>query len=153
MMNRLIACGLLVLLFGCQDDDLDSINVSDDPSITSLNGTWKVIAYEDLEQGKLITKTEENSWGMDVIVTFDDTTDPPNVSGRNTTNSIGGTFECTGQRLIQTSNIFSTYVGQPKWADKFGEVISKSELQFTINSSQLKLSNTTEQLNVVLEKE
>ena len=53
-MKQLIPLILLILFFGCQDDDFDSINVSDDPSITSRNGTWKVIAYEDIDQGKLI---------------------------------------------------------------------------------------------------
>ena len=113
----------------------------------------KVIAYEDYEQGELIAKTEENSRGMDVIVTFDDTTDPPSIEGSNTTNSIWGTFEYTGPRSFSVPGLASTLVGQPEWGNVFSAIFTEGELVFTVNPSSLKIHNSLQQLSVVLERE
>ncbi|MEM8968679.1 MAG: hypothetical protein AAGE93_19845 [Bacteroidota bacterium] len=152
-MKWLMLFCLTLLFFGCEEDGFRGLEVRDDSSVTLLNGTWKVIAYEDFEQSKLITKTEENSWGKDVIIAFDDTTDTRSISGQNTTNSVGCTFEYTEQRSIQTSSLFSTYVNQPEWGNRFGRVISESDLQFTINTTRLKVYNESEQLSARFEKE
>jgi K+-transporting ATPase A subunit len=39
------------------------------------------------------TKTQQNSLGLDIIISFDDTSDPHKMSGKNTTNTIYGEFE------------------------------------------------------------
>ncbi|MGB3586022.1 MAG: hypothetical protein WBA23_05760 [Tunicatimonas sp.] len=152
-MKQLVALSLLVLLFSCDEDDFKSLEVRDDSSVKSLNGTWRVIAYEDYEQGELIAKTEENSRGMDVIVTFDDTTDPPSIEGSNTTNSIWGTFEYTGPRSFSVPGLASTLVGQPEWGNVFSAIFTEGELVFTVNPSSLKIHNSLQQLSVVLERE
>ncbi|MEM6841629.1 MAG: hypothetical protein AAF632_05350 [Bacteroidota bacterium] len=151
-MKWLVAFFLIALL-GCNEDDISDLEIRDDPSITSLNGTWKVIAYEDYEQGELITKTEENSWNMDVIITFDDTINPPSITGKNTTNSIFGSFEYTGHRSFQTAGFASTYVSQPEWADTFAKIFEEGEQLFIINETQLKITNTSRKLTAILEKE
>jgi len=99
-MKAWLYLGLIVLLLSC-DDDFESLIIQDDASVSSLNGTWRVVAYEDYRQDAIITKTEENSWGRNVVITFDDTTAPFSISGQNTTNSVFGSFSYTGRRSIQ----------------------------------------------------
>lgn len=142
--------GFIVLLLGC-DEDFENLAVQDDMSVTSLNGTWRLVAYEDYRRGGIITQTEENSWGRDVAITFDDTTDPFSISGQNTTNSVFGSFSYTGRRSIKVPALGSTKVGQPEWGNLFNRLV-RDDLTFRINSSYLKIYNEPEGLAALLEK-
>jgi hypothetical protein len=142
---------MVALLLSC-DEDLESLVIPDDASVTSLNGTWRVMAYQDYRQGGMITQTEENSWGRDVVITFDDTTDPFSISGQNTTNSVFGSFSYSSRRSILVPALGSTKVGQPEWGNLFTRIM-RDELTFRINSSRLRLHNESEELATFLEKQ
>ena len=150
-------CCILVLLsaffFGCKEDDLIDLKIQDDLSISTINGTWKVIAYKELDIKKVITKDSSNSWGFDVIITFDDTVNPLKITGRNTTNSIFGEFEYINDRSVRILTLGSTYVGQPEWGDKFIDLVSESDLIFEVNESQLRIVNNQKQRSALFERE
>ena len=150
-------CCILVLLsaffFGCKEDDLIDLKIQDDLSISTINGTWKVIAYKELDIKKVITKDSSNSWGFDVIITFDDTVNPLKIAGRNTTNSIFGEFEYINDRSVRILTLGSTYVGQPEWGDKFIDLVSESDLIFEVNESQLRIVNNQKQRSALFERE
>ena len=144
---------LITFLVSCKEDDLVDLKIQDDLSISIINGTWRVTAYNELDTKKIITKDSSNSWGFDVIVTFDDSVDPAEITGRNTTNSITGKFAYTGNRSFRIPGLVSTRVGQPEWGNKFIELVSGSDLEFEVNESQLRIFNEQKQLSALFEKE
>jgi len=103
---------------GCSNDNIGISSFSDDPSITSLNGTWKVFSFEDYAAGEVEHKNEENSRGLDITITYDDTKEPNELSGTNTTNTVLGEFEYAGTRSFRMIKYLTTEIGQPDWADK-----------------------------------
>lgn len=152
---KLTFTGILLLwLMSCEDDHFRVAKVLDDPQIITVNGTWKVLSYEDYAAEEIILPDSSNSWGYDIIVTFSDTQNPPSLTGRNTTNSIFGTFSYKGHRSIEFGKVAGTYVGQPVWADEFSEVFQGEEaLFFAINSSFLRVFYRGGQNSVTLEKQ
>jgi hypothetical protein len=144
---------LATFLVSCKNDDLVNLNIQDDLSITTINGTWRLIAYKELDTKNVIRKDSSNSWGSEVIVAFDDTIDPSAISGRNTTNRIFGGFEYLNERSFRTSGLLSTRVSQPEWGDRFVDLVSESDLRFKVNESQLQLFNEQQQLSALFEKE
>ena len=58
-----------ILLFGtaCKEDIMSINNFLDDASIQSIKGSWKVVSYDDLNQGVSLKKNKDNSWGFDVV--------------------------------------------------------------------------------------
>jgi hypothetical protein len=123
----------------CSSDDISVDSFRDDTSIESLNGTWRVVSFEDFTTGTVEEKSEQNSWNLDIIVTFDDKQLPASVSGKNTTNTIHGQFAYVGQRGLQVSNLMSTYINQPPWANQFNAAILDGDVSFGINNTQLRI--------------
>jgi hypothetical protein len=142
---------LLVLQPGCSSDDISSL--IDDSLITTLNRTWKVISFEDHASNSVEYKSEENSWGKDIIVTFDDTSSPKIFSGSITTNSVHGEFEYFGQRQFKLNNYISTFAGQPVWADKFGTALATEKITFSINESTLRIYYENKSKSVTLTRQ
>jgi hypothetical protein len=145
---------LSLLLFGqvsCSDDTVepspatgDKIpeSFNDDPSITTLNGTWKVYSFENLDTHMVEYKTQQNSNGQDIVVEFNDTKDPHGFSGINTTNVFGGEFVYAGSRRFKLKGVISTLAGQPEWGDNFSELIRYAhydEVTFIINDEILRI--------------
>lgn len=145
-----------LVLFGqlsCSDEDLDTKIFNDDPSITTLNGTWKVVSFEDLTTNTTEFKTQDNSWGKDIIVTFNDNLNPKLFSGKVTTNSVVGEFDYVGTRQFKLSRYGSTFVGQPVWADKFGVAMTDGDVPFKINRERLRIYYDNKTKSVTLTKE
>lgn len=144
--------GLILIGFGsCSSDDLHSFR--DDSSINSINGTWKVKSFEDLQTHVIDIPNEENSWGRDIIVTFDDSRQPNVLTGENTTNTIAGEFAYIGLREFKIKGLFSTKVNQPEWADKFTTAILASDIEYEINSTQLKIYYNSKSKSMTLTRE
>src|SRR5688500_5312415 len=120
MRPRLVIVSLLLLgQLSCSDGDIDisptpdppmpaPASFNDDPSISTLNGTWKVYSFENLTANTIEYKTLKNSGGQDVIVEFNDTKDPHGFSGIKTTNSFGGEFNYVGARQFKLKGVIST---------------------------------------------
>jgi hypothetical protein len=149
-----IVFGLLLSgLLSCGDEISDASSFNDDLSIITLNGTWKVISFEDLTTNTVEYKTPENSWDKDIIVTFDDKMSPKLLSGTVTTNSVQGEFEYVGLRGFKINHYGTTYVAQPKWADKFGTAVLDNSASFKINSDRLRIYYGNNSKSVTLTKE
>ena len=97
----------------CSTEDLDIKSFNDDSSITTLNGTWKVLSFENYTDNIREFKNQENSRGLDITINFDDTKDPNELSGTNTTNTVFGEFEYIGTRKFKIDNYGTTQVAQP----------------------------------------
>ena len=151
--KTLIIVFALFGLLSCSKEDVDINSFNDDSSITTLNGTWKVLSFEDYTDNSRELKTQENSRGLDIIINFDDTKDPNELSGKNTTNSVSGEFEYIGTRKFKVSNYFTTRVGQPVWADKFNQAILDGDVNFKINGTELQIYYDNETKSVTLTKD
>ncbi len=143
-------------LFGqlsCSNEDLDIKSFNDDSSITTLNGTWKVLSFENYTDNTRESKNQENSRGLETIIKFDDTKDPNELSGTNTTNTVFGQFEYKGTRKFKVNNYGTSEVAQPIWADKFNQAIIDGEVSFKINVTGLRIYYDNETKSVTLTKE
>ena len=144
--------GLVIFLhLGCSQDDPGPESFRDDPEINTLNGTFKLFSIDDYQDNSRILKTDDNSDGLDVIITFDDTKDPHEFTGTSTTNLIFGQFEYSGLRKVKILQYSSTEVMQPEWADMFNDAMGSGELDFKINSTGLRLyyANGTKGITLV----
>jgi hypothetical protein len=151
-MRAILIALILMTQLSCHDESSDIHYFADDPSITTLNGTWKVISFEDFTTNTVEYQTEENSWNKDIIVTFNDALIPKQLSGEVTTNSVQGEFEYVGPRQFKLNKYQSTYVGQPVWADKFGTAVT-GNVPFKINSNSLRIYCSANSKSVTLSKE
>ena len=152
-MKRVLGFILVLALFGCEEDDQARFFVKDDPEISTLNGTWKVISFEDQVTKEITTPTEENSWGLEIVVTFDDSTAPYSISGKNTSNQIFGEFTYQSERSFKVAQLGSTFVNQPEWGDKFSLAVLDGVMEFKINSSHLRIFYESSQKSMTLEKQ
>ena len=130
---------LLIGQLGCSSDDSVIEPFRDDSSIMTLNGTWKVVSFEDVVANTVEYKTPENSWNKDIIVTFNDNVSPNLLSGKVTTNTVEGEFEYIGHRQFKLNRYGTTFVAQPVWADKFGTAVLDPNVAYKINSKKLRL--------------
>lgn len=148
-----LAIVILVGLLACLNDDAGRSVVHDDPSITSLNGRWKVVSFEDYTQGTTEFKTQENSWDRDITITFNDTKHPHELSGSNITNTITGKFEYVSSRKFTVHSLFSTEVNQPTWADQFTDALLDADKTFKINHFSLRIFYSNNTKSVTLERQ
>jgi hypothetical protein len=140
MRMRKVIIGLLLIgQISCSNKDFDINSFMDDSFITSLNGTWRVISFENFSANTVEYKNQENSWDLDIIVTFNDNIYPNLFYGKVTTNSVGGEFEYVGQRQFRLNRYWTTYVGQPVWADKFRIALLDSNVSFRVNRDRLRI--------------
>lgn len=147
-----IAILLVMSIAGCSKDEIDVHAFTDDPTITTLNGTWKVRSFEDFTQNTVEFKTQENSRGLDITITFDDSKQPHQLSGENTTNTIAAEFEYTGDRKFAISHITSTEVAQPRWADQFIDALLEDDLHYKINATSLRIYYDNDSKSVTLSR-
>lgn len=132
--------GLLLLgLPSCSSDKLEINTFEDNATITTLNGTWKVLSFENYSSNTREFKTQENSRGYDIIIKFDDTKNPKELSGSNTTNTIFGKFDYSTTRKFKVTELGRTQVTQPRWADEFSKAILDNDISFKINLSGLRV--------------
>lgn len=136
---------IAVTLACCSDSDFDTTNFKDNSSIKSQNGTWKVISFEDYTNETVETQNQENSWGHDIVISFNDAPDPNTFGGRVTTNSVTGEFEYLNDREIKLLRYGTTFVGQPSWGDKFGQAVSGESVTYKIDSATSEFIMTIKQ--------
>lgn len=140
MRTWIISTALCLITWACSENGFDDVNsFNDDTSIQTVNGTWKLTSFEDFATEKVEFQNETNSWGRDIIITFNDSINPRSISGENTTNTITGEFEYTSNRQIHVQNLFTTKVGQPDWGNKFSAAILSGDLDFIINKDRLRI--------------
>ncbi|MBK9256537.1 MAG: hypothetical protein IPM42_13700 [Saprospiraceae bacterium] len=151
---RTLLIGLLIFgQLSCSNNDDDIHSFKDKTSISSINGIWKVISYENYTTNTREFKNQENSTGLDIIITFDDSQEPHKFFGKNTTNSVFGEFEYLDTRVLKILNFGTTEIAQPEWGNKFNEVFMESELNFKINNNGLRIFYDNNTKSVTLTKE
>lgn len=146
---------LLAILFlsSCGKSD---INVQDgfidDSSIKSIEGTWKVVSYQDFVNDTSVNKSDVGSDSADVIITFDDKLFKNVLSGTNTANSISGEYRYHNKREIEIKFIVTTLIAEPEWGQMFSAVSSQIK-EFKINSQQLRFYYNSQQNSVTFSRE
>ena len=89
-MKRAIALLVIIgLVLGCTYDDISKV---------TLHGRWTVVALKDLASGTVEYKTEENTYGGEIWVSFNDRSNPREYDGKNISNSFFGSFTYVGQQ-------------------------------------------------------
>lgn len=144
---------ILLGLFSCSTDDVTPPTFADDPSLTTLNGRWKVTSFEDHETGMVELSTAENSWGKDIVITFDDTADPNMLSGVNATNAVQGEFRYLSERTFRIDTFLSTYMAEPQWSSRFTKAIVNRDVNFQINPQQLRLFYDNNRKSITLKRQ
>ncbi len=153
---RAITIILIAALFSCSDPDLDRLNaLVKDRQVQGLNGTWKVISFKDKSNQQIELQTQENSWGYDIIITFDDANDPDKIFGKNTTNTVSGEFEYTSETTFKLNGLNSTKINQPPWGNKFSAAIlnDNNAVDFEIDNNTLRIYYKNKLNIVTLEKQ
>src|SRR5690242_16915704 len=98
---------VLSLLFfvaetGCNKGDHQSLTtksairvVTDDPSIATLTGTWKVISYENYSDSSALIRSELSSAvnGKDIVLTFGGNLSGGGLTGHTLVNEVNGTYQ------------------------------------------------------------
>jgi hypothetical protein len=121
---------------------------SDDPAVTTITGTWKVIAYEDLVARTRILKDNNNSRGMDVVLIFNIN----QINGKNATNTVFGTFSYLTPREVHIESFGGTKVGEPEWGNLFSRAVYDFK-DFEINETYLRFYYNDRKNRVTLQKQ
>lgn len=126
-MKRAIAL-LVIIGFGTYDDI----------SKVTLHGTWTVVALQDLASGTVEYKTEENTYGGEIWVSFNDRSNPREYDGKNISNSFFGSYTYVGQQKMKVLDGGRTEVGgNPPWEFLFNRAFYQSEVPFEIQQDSL----------------
>jgi hypothetical protein len=142
---------LMLMVAACKKDDVTPLTneFKDDPSITSIAGTWKVISYDDLVTNKQILKDSANSWGgLDIVLTFDSN----QITGKKTTNTAYGKFAYQAPREITIQEFGGTEINEPQWGRLFAEAVFKFQ-EFEVNEQYLRLFYNGRKNSVTLQKQ
>jgi hypothetical protein len=143
MKKIILAIGLFLIgILGCTNESFDN----------SLNGSWTVVSFENLATGTTESKTQENSWNKDITIQFQDTKNPKIISGTNITNQISAEFNYVGQNQFRVSNLGSTYVAQPRWADEFVVAILDQDMTFKVTNDKLVIHYDKNSKSVTLKR-
>ncbi|MEQ8471750.1 MAG: hypothetical protein RIC35_11215 [Marinoscillum sp.] len=143
---------ILILITACSEG-MDLVVINDDASIQSINGTWKVLSFENFHNNTVTYPNEENSWNKEISITFDDSSSPHQYSGRNITNSIFGEFHYTDERGFEVERMGTTYVGQPELGNLFARALLDDNIRYEINSTHLRIYFDEQMQSVTLERQ
>lgn len=129
---------ILLVLIGCSEPN-DSGLTEKPSALLDLEGTWKAVSFEDYEANTVTYPNTENSFDLDIVVTFDADAKPYNFSGRNTTNDFYGNFEYLAGNRVKVSYFATTKVGQPALANEFCRAMQGEILTVFIEDLRLRL--------------
>ncbi|MFH2143745.1 MAG: hypothetical protein ABIJ97_15075 [Bacteroidota bacterium] len=147
--------GTFILLYAFSGCDKEDIYIQDgfydDSSIKSIEGTWKIISYQDFVNDTSVYKHDIGSDSLDVIISFEDKMFKNILSGTNTTNSISGEYKYKSKREIKIKFIVTTLISEPEWGQMFSAISSQIK-EFKINSAQLRFYYNNQNNSVTLDK-
>jgi hypothetical protein len=135
---------LLTVFCSCKKDSI--LSFQDDPSITSVYGTWKLISRENYYTNEVFYKQTADVQGYcnssracDIILTFSKINSENKISGHTITNEVYGEF--TFDQAMRHFNIVEfggTKIGEPMWSDNIWKNINHIE-SYKINGQFLRL--------------
>ena len=146
-MKRIVPTIAILILSNC------IFNCSSDTPDNSIKGSWRVYSFQNLTAGTTELKTEENSWNKDIIVQFNYNANHNTITGTNITNQISGDFMIVGQDQFKVSNLASTYINQPRWADEFLTAILDQNLNYEITNNRLVIYYDNKTKSVTLHRD
>lgn len=142
---------VMLLVTACKKDNVTPLanDFKDDPSITSIAGTWKVISYDNLITQEQILKDSVNSWGgLDIVLTFD----ANQITGKKTTNTAWGRFSYQAPREINIQEFGGTEINEPQWGKMFEEAVFDFK-EFEVNEQYLRFFYNNHKNSITLEKQ
>lgn len=112
---------------GCRKGD------SSGPNTTSLNGTWKVVSYQNLISNAIITKASpesgmsgENVKDRDIIVSLNVHDDTLHLQGHTVYNTVSGLFQLGNNESINGHSFGGTKIGEPNWGSWFWDAMNSA---------------------------
>ena len=111
---NIVLVSLLFLEVGCKGKNEDS-------GTAEIEGTWKVISFEDYANDSVIYKTNDNTWtqynqGDNTISFVLNASTNGGLSGVNVTNTFSGDFLIDEAGHIYITNVEWTKINEPYWA-------------------------------------
>lgn len=154
MRKRLTRFIVLIIAFfqqACSYSALDLSYFEDDATISSINGTWTVVSFEDLVSNERAFPSSTTTWDMEITITFDDSENPHHFHGINATNSFSGDYVYVGNRSFRSLLFFTSEVNEPPWARQFRAAVVDPALTFKVSNEQLKIyyANQTKSVTLV----
>ncbi len=106
-----------------------SIPNSNNPIYQPIQGTWKLIAFKDVNSGEVETQPEIDkslpAHNQEIIMIFNkEEKNKGTLSGHTINNTIFGDYELTGDNKINMK-IGGTKIREPEWGNKFWDEINK----------------------------
>lgn len=137
-----------ITFMSCKKKEIEPAN--------KLNGTWKVVSYNDLILKTSVTKNSSNTWpdfnNGDISVNFKNSNSTKGIiSGKNVTNQFNGEYSIMPENQIIINNLIMTEINEPQWAIMFHQ-IEKAE-NFNILGTQLTIFYNQNKNSITLEKE
>lgn len=124
--------------------------------LAEITGKWKVVSFEDYETSTIITKTKKNTWydynNGDIIINFNNSNNSKgNLSGKIVSNSLSAKYKIDKFHNIEIRSNFTTFAGQPKWADIFCDYI-KSVEKYEIKKGSLIIYCNNNKNSITMER-
>ncbi len=147
LLSWLFLLALLVPV-ACSQNELGDLEQNTNAD-AALDGTWKVIAYEDLTSNTRIVKDNVNSGGgLDVVLTF--TGD--RITGKNTTNQVSMTISYPAPEELKITEYHTSEVNQPLWGNLFNAAARELK-EFEVNDTRLRVYYNNGNNAVLFEKQ
>ena len=139
---------VVIIFMSCTKEETELAN--------KLNGTWKVVSYNDLILKTSVTKNSSNTWtdfnNGDVSVSFNNSSSTRGtISGLKVTNQFSGEYLIINENQINIGNLITTEINEPQWAIMFHQ-IEKAE-SFNISGRILTIFYNQNKNSITLEKE
>ncbi len=135
----------ITLFVGCSKDD-DSFSYD-------LTGSWKVIYF--IDEGKKITKSDQNTWpdsnNGDITALFSQ----PNLNGEGSiegitvTNSYTGSYTIVENGKLSIGSVATTLINEPEWTKLFKITAAQS---FEVRNDILLIYYNDKQNTIALER-
>lgn len=120
----------------------------------NLEGSWKVIAYENHETGLVLTKTNDNSdGGLDIEISFNDDFIPHTISGVNPPNQFYASYSYISSNSIQHSDFSTTEICcETEWGEYFISAILNGLSEYVLEADELRMYYNSKNNSVLFEK-
>jgi hypothetical protein len=135
---------LLLTICSCRKESI--LEFGNDPSITAIYGTWKLVSRENYATNQVFYKESADiqpycngAMSCDVILTLERVNAKDKISGHTITNEIFGEF--TFDQVMHRINIAEfggTKLGEPAWSDNIWKNIYEVK-SYKINGQYLRL--------------
>jgi hypothetical protein len=133
--------GLLIvgILFSCTKEN--------NPS--TLTGTWKLIAYQQVETGSL--ETEPSGLEQSIEIHLSDNGLTGTISGHTITNQVSGKYALQAGSQMNVEEFGGTKVAEPEWGNRFWRAMYQTGT-YQVNSTQLVTTNKQHTEKMIFER-